>query len=322
MPTLRQLEYLVAVADTLHFRRAAERVNTTQPTLSEQLKALEERLGAQLVERNRSRVVLTPVGVEIVSIARRMLRDATDLRAVAQAYGGTLSGVIRLGASPTVGAYMLSRMLPTFHQQFPRLRMHVREDVPQRLMRGLDEGTFDLVIAPHPLRGADFEVETVFREAILVAVASDHPLAGKAVWHRDDLAGAEVLTLGPGYHLHDMTVQLSRDVGARLRHEYEGTSLDTLREMVATGLGITFLPELYVRTVVARDPLIKTAAVQGLNAHRTIAMAWRKTTARQQIFRRIAELARAAVGGDTHTEPSGSEKANAKMHGRDLHNGS
>jgi LysR family hydrogen peroxide-inducible transcriptional activator len=305
MPTLRQLEYLVAVADTLHFRRAAERVNTTQPTLSEQLKALEDRLGTQLVERNRARVVLTPVGLEIVGVARRILRDAGDIRSIAQAHSGSLSGVIRLGASPTIGAYMLSRMLPAFHQQFPRLKMHVREDAPQRLMRGLDEGTYDLVIAPQPLRGTDFEVETIFREAILVAVASDHPLASKQTWQRRDLVGLEVLTLGAGYHLHDLTAEIAREVGARLRHDYEGTSLDTLREMVATGLGITFLPELYVRTVVTRDPLIKTGPVQDLKADRIIAMAWRKTTSRQSMFRQIAELARHAIVGEARPEPVG-----------------
>jgi LysR family hydrogen peroxide-inducible transcriptional activator len=302
MPTLRQLEYLLAVADTLHFRRASERVNTTQPTLSEQLKALEDRLGAQLVERNRSRVVLTPVGVEVVDIARRMLRDAQEIRAITQRHGGTLAGVVRLGVSPTVGAYMLSRVIPVLHKRFPDLRLHVRESLPQTLSRGLDEGTFDLIITPLPIRGADFEVETLFREPLHVAMATDHPLAARANLGRADLAGAEVLTLGPGYHLHDIVAQLCEEVGARVRYDYEGTSLDTLREMVATGLGLSFLPGLYVRTAVARDPSVRTALVQGLDAHRTVGMAWRRTTARRSSFKQIAELCRTTIERELSTE--------------------
>lgn len=302
MPTLRQLEYLIAVADTLHFRRAAERVNTTQPTLSEQLKTLEDRLGAQLVERNRSRVVLTPVGSEVVLIARRMLRDAHEIRSIAQRHGGTLAGVIRIGMSPTVGAYMLSRIIPELHERYPQLKLHVRDHLPKGLVRGLDEGTFDLVIMPLPIRGADFEVETLFREPLHVAVAKDHPLARKRSLSRQDLAGAEVLTLGEGYHLHDIVTQLCTDLGARVRYDYEGTSLDTLREMVATGLGISFLPGLYVRTVVSRDPSVTALPLHGVNAYRTIGMAWRKSCARQSSFHQIADLARSVIEAELKNE--------------------
>ncbi len=295
MPTLRQLEYLLSISDTLHFRRAAERVNTTQPTLSEQLKALEDRLGTQLVERTRSRVVLTPVGTEIADIARRMLRDAQEIRSVAQRHGGTVAGIMKVGLSPTVGAYMLSRVIPELHAAYPHLKLFVREDLPRALLRGLDEGAFDFIIAPLPLRGAEFQVETLFREPLHIAMASDHLLARRTTIRKEDLAGAEVLTLVPGYHLHELVRQICDDVGARVRFDYEGTSLDTLREMVATGLGITFLPGLYVKTVGARDSSIKTAVVQGLNAYRTIGMVWRKATARQSSLHEIAEIARRSI---------------------------
>lgn len=295
MPTLRQLEYLVAIADTLHFRRAAERVNTTQPTLSEQLKALEDRLGVHLVERTRARVVLTPVGAEIVEIARKMLRQRADIRAIAERHDGKLGGVLRVGLSPTVGAYMLSRVVPELHRRFPQLKLFVREDMPQVLMRSLDDGTYDFVIAPMPVRGADIVSEPLFKEGVYLAVANDHPLAGRRVVEREDLRGAEVLTLIDGYHLHQMTRDICVEVGARIRYDYEGTSLDTLREMVATGLGITFLPALYVKAVASRDPSIRIKEVQGLNLQRTVVMAWRQASARHTDLQEIVDIARRTV---------------------------
>ena len=295
MPTLRQLEYLVAVSDTRNFRRAADKVNTTQPTLSEQLKALEDRLGAQLVERSRSRVVLTPVGNELVEIARRMLRDAQEIRAIAHNHSGRLAGVVRIGLSPTIGPYMLPRMVPELKSRFPGLKLYVREDMPLKLARALDEGALDLIVTPLPIRGADFTSVPLFREPIYVAVSSDHPMARKSHAKREDLAGQDVLTMGPGYHLHDFAEALCEELGARLRMDYEGTSLDTLREMVATGLGITFLPALYVKSVVDRDPSLRTLELQGRPLYRSIGMIWRKSSARHDSFAELAAIGRNVI---------------------------
>ena len=138
MPSLRQLEYLVALADSRHFRRAAERCNTTQPTLSEQIKALEERLGAQLVERSRSGVLLTPIGAAATEIARRMLRDANEIRSIAAGGDASLKGVLRLGLPSTIGPYLLPYVVPTLHRTYPDLKLYVREELPQTLPRSLD----------------------------------------------------------------------------------------------------------------------------------------------------------------------------------------
>jgi LysR family transcriptional regulator, hydrogen peroxide-inducible genes activator len=290
MPTLRQLEYLVAISNTRHFRRAAEKVGTTQPTLSEQIKVLEERLSAQLIERSRSRVVLTPIGTQITEIAKRMLRDAQEIRDLAAAGCGELGGVIRLGLPSTIGPYLLPRVVPELHRTYPELKLYVREELPHALPAGLEEGAHDIIITPLPVRGAEFHAIAIFREPLYLTVAADHKLARKARVERTDLAGQQVLALGQGHQLHDVVVALCEEFGAKVRLDYEGTSLDTLREMVVTGLGVTFLPGLYVRSVLTRDKSLKTLELQGRSVYRTIGMLWRKSSARHASYERLARL--------------------------------
>jgi LysR family transcriptional regulator, hydrogen peroxide-inducible genes activator len=294
LPNLRQLEYLVAVADTRHFRRAAERCNTTQPTLSEQLKALEDRLGVQFVERSKSRVVLTPVGSQVVEIARRMLRDASEIRSIAASGGKDLSGLLRLGLPPTIGPYLLQHIVPSLHKSYPDLRLYVREDTPKALPLALETGVYDLIITPLPVRGADFHVAPLFREPLFVTVAADHPLAQQRSIGRADLKGLDVLALGPSHQLHDAIQELCKDVGARLRLDFEGTSLDMLREMVIMGLGITFMPGLYVSSELLRDPNVKTFELKDRSVYRTIGMVWRKSSARHDMFSKLAGFFRSA----------------------------
>lgn len=298
MPSLRQLEYLIAIAETRHFRRAAERVNTTQPTLSGQLKALEDRLGAQLVERTRSRVSLTPIGGEVVEVARRMLKDAQNLRDLCAKRGASLGGVIRLGVPPTICAYLLPRVIPALHRTHPELKLYIREELPQALISGLDEGSHDVIILPMPIPGAEFNRETLYREPLYLAVAEDHPLAAKTEAAPADLANENVLTLGPAYQLHNMVVGLCEEFGAKVRFDYEGTSLETLREMVAMGLGVTFLPGLYVHSALARETSVKVMPIKGRSLYRTIGMAWRRSSARQDSFERVATFIRDTIGRD------------------------
>lgn len=177
MPNLRQLEYLVALADTGNFRRAAELVNTTQPTLSEQLKALEVRLGAQLVERSRTRVVITPIGEQVVSVARRMLADSNEITRLAASGGRELSGVLRLGLPATIGPYLLPHVVPELHRRYPDLRLYVREELPGELPALLESGKQDVIVSLLPLRNANLVVQSLFREPLHLVVAADHPLA-------------------------------------------------------------------------------------------------------------------------------------------------
>lgn len=295
MPNLRQLEYLVAIADTRHFRRAAERANTTQPTLSEQLKALEIRLGAQLVERSRPQVILTPLGMQVVAIARRMLADAEEIRSLAASGGRELAGVMRLGLPPTIGPYMLPSVIPKLKKRFPNLKLYVREELPATLVGALIEGRHDLIITTLPARGADIVAEPLFRELLYIAVSQGHPLASNRSLRRSDLAGQDILALGQGHQLHDVAIGLAEDFGGKVRFDYEGTCLDTLREMVAMGLGITFLPGLYLRAVAMRDENIKILELTDRTLDRTVGLVWRRSSARHEHYLKLADLLRGTI---------------------------
>lgn len=295
MLNIRQLEYLVAVADSLNFRRAAERVGTTQPTLSEQLKSFEERLGVQLVERGRTRVMITPIGEQVVEVARRILRDANEIRALTASGGKELSGLLRLGLPPTIGPYLLPRIVPTLHKNYPGLKLYVREELPHALPSFLEDGKLDAIITLLPVPGADLVCYQLFREPLHLVVAADHPLAAQDSVRRRDLEGQDVLTLGPQHQLHDVVLALCSEFGARLRHDFEGTSLDTLREMVVMGMGITFLPGLYVRREIMTDPSVKVLELHGRSVYRSVAMVWRKATARQSSYERLGAFFRAAI---------------------------
>lgn len=295
MPSLRQLEYLIALAETRHFRRAAERTNTTQPTLSEQIKALEERLGAQLIERSRTGALLTPIGAQVVEIGRRILKDANEIRSLAAGSDDTLKGVLRVGLPSTIGPYLLPSVVPTLHRVYPELKLYVREELPQTLPHTLEDGGYDFIITPLPVRGEELTVVDLFREPLFLTVAADHPLAAKPQVERADLENQEILTLGPGHQLHDVVIALCEEFGARVRLDYEGTSLDMVREMVITGLGITFMPGLYVRRELARDHSLKVLELRGRSVYRTIGMAWRKTSARNKSFETVSKLFRDIV---------------------------
>jgi LysR family hydrogen peroxide-inducible transcriptional activator len=295
VPTLRQLDYLVAIADTRHFRRAAEHTNTTQSTLSSQLKALEERLGLELVERSSTRVVVTPCGEEIVAIARRMLRDAQTIREIAKTRLKGLSGVLRAGVPPTIGPSLLPRAIPLLRRNFPQLQLHVREEPPFDLAMALENGGYDIIITILPVASDALVSLPLFDEPLLLAMASDHPLASKTPLVSADLADHDILTLKKGHHLHSTVEHLCQRTGAILRDDYEGTSLDTLREMVARGIGAAFLPMLYTRTRLAADARITLRELADFPLARTIGMCWRRSTPQSQHFQSIAEVMMAAV---------------------------
>lgn len=297
MPTLQQLRYLVAVAETLHFRRAAEMTHVTQPTLSGQLRELEDKLGVQLVERSRARVLLTPTGKAIAARARSVLRDVQEIVELAKHGQSMLGGTIRLGVLQSLGPYLLPHILPELHRSYPNLKLYVREGVPRALLRGLDEGNLDLLLFPLPVKGADLESARLFREPLWVVAPGDHPLAGREHAARSDLKGENVLTLEHGHRLHDQVRDLCDQFGANLSLDYEGTSLDTLRQMVGMGMGISFLPALYVRAEVVQDAQVVARQMRPRAPFRMIGMIWRRHSARQDEFHALAGLIRGVLKG-------------------------
>jgi LysR family hydrogen peroxide-inducible transcriptional activator len=295
-PTFRQLKYLAALAETSHFRRAAERVGVSQPSLSAQIQALEEALGLAVVERGRGAVRLTPVGREVVKRAREVLRDVQSIVDLATEARDGLVGTIRLGAKPTLGPYLLPHVVGALHSAHPDLRLYIRENAPRALEQELAVGTHDVILAQLPVSGADFETERLFREPLYLALPADHPLAAHDAIDCVDLQGLQVLSLSPDYHLHDQISALARDFGAVLLGDYEGTSLDALRQMVGMGMGVTFLPALYVRSEISgRGAEVAVRPLKGRRITRSVGLVWRKRGGSTTAYRQIAELIRDVV---------------------------
>lgn len=290
MPNLRQLEYLVALAETQHFRRAAERTNTTQPTLSEQLKALEERLGLQLVERSASGALLTPAGAKVVEIARRMLRDANEIRNLSCSENNKLVGYLKLAVPSTVGPYLFKYAAPRLHKAYPQLRLHVREDLPGNLFKSLFESQDDVVITFSPSPSSDIISVPLFREPLNLVVGADDTFAKAGEIALASLKGRDILTLGVAHKLHDGILPMCEEVGAKLRFDFEGTSLDMLREMVIMGLGVTFMPGLYTNRELVTDNDVAVLGITDRQIHRTIYMAWRKASLRSGSYEKLVEF--------------------------------
>lgn len=288
MPTLRQLEYLVAVADFQNFGRAADACHVSQPTLSQQLRILEERLGVVLIERRPTGAELTPIGLEITVRARRLAVEVQDIRDLARRAGDRLVGTLRLGVTPTLGPYLMPPIVAALHREQPDLKLHIREGIPEEQALALTRGKLDLLLGPLPIEGGDIEVEPLFRERLFLVAAPDHALARRARISIGDLEGAPVLSLDRRHHLHRQVAGICADLGMALLRDYEGTSLDSVHQMAASGMGLAVLPELYIRSVVGGHAGIKVLAPEGWNFTRSIAAAWRSGAAYADAYRIIA----------------------------------
>ncbi len=288
MPTLRQFRYLVAVADQLNFHRAAEVCHVSQPTLSDQIRELEERLRVQLVERSRRRVVLTPIGREVVDKARRVLRDVQDIIDLTERGRHILEGTLRLGVLPSIGPYLLPQVLPYLHQRYPALTLYLREGTAADLLHRLESGDLDLLIFPVPVKRQGFASVGVFREPLRLALPSDHQLAQKVELDAADLRGLTVLALEPGHSLHGSVIALCREFGATPLLDFATTSLDTLRQMAAMGVGATFLPVLYVRSEAKQDTRLAIRPFRPPGPSRDIGIVWREASARRSEYLALA----------------------------------
>ena len=270
-PTLRQLEYIVAVADTGQVGRAAAKLNVSQPSLSAQLAEVEADLGATLFQRGRAGATITPVGEEIVRRARQILHELQDLRAAARG-GGIFQGRLRLGVLPSIGPYLLPGVVQRLHEEHPSFRLIVREESTRELDEGLRSGRLDMIIStPEDHPGA--RKAHLFTETLWAAVALDHPLAGnKARITLDDLSGQTFLTLGSMHRLSHIVAGLAAWAGGRVSDEYEGTSLDAIRLMAATGAGTAILPSIYASTEARRGTDVSLHALDNPAARRDIAL--------------------------------------------------
>ncbi|MGB1906267.1 MAG: DNA-binding transcriptional regulator OxyR [Spongiibacter sp.] len=248
MVKIRDLQYLDAVARHQHFGRAAESCFVSQPTLSGQIMKLEEQLGLMLIERHRKRVMLTPAGEALIARARAVLRAADDFEETAKALSDPLSGSLHLGLIPTVAPYLLPHIMGGLSSDLPNIDFYLHENQTQVLLQQLDEGQLDVVILSWLDSIEHVERYSLFKEALVLTVPLRQPLAKKREATLADLDGQLVLTLEDGHCLRDETLDYCFSAGAREDDRFQATSLETLRYMVASGLGITLMPELAVRS--------------------------------------------------------------------------
>lgn len=290
--TTRQLSYFVALAETGSFTRAAERMGISQPSLSQQIRGLELVIGAPLFERGGP-ALLTPLGREALERARRILLDVTDLEEMRAASADALVGTIRLGVSPTLGAYLLPSLVARLHREHPTLRVHIREGLPSTLTSGLVAGDHDLILLQLPVAGRALHTERLFREALWLAMATDHPLSAKSAIEPADLRGQNLLTLVSEYRLAEQVAEIAADVGGIMLNDYEGTSLDAIRQMAGMGMGLALLPELYVRQEVRDGDDVIVRPIKGGRYYREIGLLWRVGAGRSPAYRLIADMLRA-----------------------------
>ncbi|WP_409431955.1 LysR substrate-binding domain-containing protein [Litorimonas sp. RW-G-Af-16] len=277
-PSLRQLQYLVAISETGTMSEAAKRTHVSQPSLSIQLKDMEEQLGASLVERGRKGAILTPLGVEVVARARIILRQVEDLKAVSREAAGTLAGRVRLGVLPTVGPYLLPQATKKLHLAYPELRMTVREERTVELEEHLSDGRFDVIIST-PEDHPGTQSHPIVMENIYICVAPDDELAqSRGPLEIKDLKGREFLTLGQGHKFTTVVNNLAALAGATTSGSYEGTSLDALRQMASMGGSIAVLPSLYAISEAKRDPQLIVRPINNPFAQRQISLIWRETS--------------------------------------------
>jgi LysR family hydrogen peroxide-inducible transcriptional activator len=291
---LRDLRYLVAVADHGHFGRAAEACNVSQPTLSTQLKKLEDYLGATLFERTNKTVQITPIGAAILARARNALAEVDAILDLARGRAGPLAGPLRLGVIPTLGPYLLPWLVPRLTRAFPALELVIHEDVTAALLDRLRTHRIDAALLALPADG-DEEIESVplFDEPFWFACPTGHPLAAAESVSERDLGGDDLLVLAEGHCLRDQALAVCGRGGPRSSvADFRATSLETIRQMVAAGMGSTLFPALAVDRARSTDIVLKPLAEP---AARRIALVWRPSYPRAEDFARLAETVRAAL---------------------------
>lgn len=290
---LRDLRYFVALAELKHFGRAAAACFVSQPTLSTQIRKLEEELGVSLVERAPRKVMLTPAGREIAERARRIVGDVEQLREAARRSQDPEAGTVRLGIFPTLGPYLLPHVVPGIHARFPRLELLLVEEKSDVLLARVRDGRLDAALLALPLHDDQLHAEFLFEEPFLLAVPERHPLAKQSSLTLKDLADQRLLLLEDGHCLRDQALDVCQLAGSGEKTGFQATSLETLRQMVAANVGVTLLPTLAIKPPVARSDSIHLLRFADATPSRRIAMVWRRSSAMGDFLARLAAVFKA-----------------------------
>ena len=296
-PTLKQLRYLCAVAEHQHFGHAATACHVSQSTLSAGVLELEETLGASLVERNNRKVFLTSLGSEVVERARGLLVDVEDLVSLCAGQGVPFQGRMRMGVIPTVAPYLLPSLLGQIRSQHPEFKLFIREDLSQPLVDALLSGELDVLLLALPFPAEQVETMPLFEDDFLLACPPDHPLANRAPLRSADLRGESLLLLEEGHCLRDHALEACKLRDSQITVPYQATSLATIVQMVANGIGVTLLPGMAVEAGVAGNTPLAVKPFDQANITRQIGLMWRKKTPRRVELRQLGELVAASVEG-------------------------
>ncbi|HSC76164.1 MAG TPA: LysR substrate-binding domain-containing protein [Pseudomonadales bacterium] len=284
---LRDLQYLIAVADLRNFSQAASQCCVSQPTLSNQIRKLEETLGVVVFERNNKRVMPTETGEQIIALARRVLHEVDAMHDVAQSAQDPLAGKFRLGAFPTLSTYIFPSLVPKITAALPQLRLVLVEEKTQTLLDRLKRGELDAALLALPLHDDQLCVKALFDDAFFLAVPPQHALAKKTAIEQSDLNNSKLLLLEEGHCLRDQALEVCHRVGMEEEQDFRATSLETLRQMVRAGSGMTFMPQIAIRadeTGICYVPFKKPAP------YRTIGLVWRKTSARTAVIEKLLAM--------------------------------
>lgn len=295
--TLRQIQYVIAVAETMSFRRAAERCNVSQPSLSAQVAEMEAGLGVPLFERDRRGVIVTAAGKELLERARRVLVEASDFVEVASRFVDPLAGTLRIGAIPTIAPYLLPRVVPPLRKAYPRLTFVWTEDKTEVLVRAISHGDLDAALLALEADMGDLDHQVIFKDPFVLATPVGHKLSrSSSPVPRSVLRGERILLLNDGHCFRDQVIEYCSS--AKIEElGFRATSLPTLAQMVASGIGITLLPSIAVPTESRRSELVIRPFTHPA-PFRTIVLGWRRRSAQVETLRKIAETLKQNVSGN------------------------
>ncbi len=289
-PSIKQLKYLCAVAEHRHFSKAAEACHVTQSTLSAAIQELEHQLGAEIFERNKKTVLITPLGEKLLVQARKILGDVEDFVSIAKAREGVLCGELRLGVIPTIGPFLLPSILPDLRKSYSKLKLFLKEDLSAALLQQLQQGSLDVILLAFPYPMKDVETITLFDDEFLLCLPPGHSLDKLKQVKQQQLKGESLLLLEEGHCLRDHALEACKLETADADLVYQGTSLHTLVQMVANGLGITLLPSMSVKSDILGDTDLHLKHFSNEHVSREIGMAWRKSDPRSEEYHALAKF--------------------------------
>ena len=289
-PTLKQLRYLCAVSEHGHFGRAARACHVSQSTLSAGVLELEDVLGAPLVERNNRRVLLTPLGSEVIGRGRDILLQVEDLVSLCEASSAPFAGKLRLGVIPTIAPFILPRLLKNLRRQHPGFQLFIREEMSGPLLAALHRGELDVLLLALPYPADGVETMHLFEDDFLLASPRDHPLGRGQRVRTAQLRGEELLLLEDGHCLRDHALEACKLQDTEVSVPYQATSLNTIVQMVANGIGITLLPRMALDARILSGTGVRVAEFSERGISRAIGLMWRKKTPRQREFRLLGEF--------------------------------